>query len=135
MKKRSKQRDEIIEILSEKNYHPTSEEIYLELKKKLPGVGIATVYRNLEQLTRDGKIVKIDIPDGAARYDGNTVRHYHIRCTSCGDVKDVWMDLDLLSHLETEKFAPGFEIRDYSINLWGICKNCREKNKEDMNEH
>lgn len=132
MKKKSKQRDGIIEILSKKNYHPTAEEIYLELKKKLPNVGIATVYRNLEQLIRDEKIVKIDIPEGAARYDGNIVRHYHIRCTHCGVVRDVWMDLDLLSQIETEKFAPGFTIEGYSINIWGLCRECKKKeNKEN----
>ena len=128
MLKKSKQRDEILEILSEKNYHPDADELYIEVKKKLPNVGIATIYRNLEQLQRMGKIIKIDMPEGAACYDGNMEKHHHIKCNNCGKLQDVWLDKEIFKVSDINKIIPNYKVMGYAINFQGLCNNCTGDN-------
>ncbi len=127
MIKKSKQRDEILEILSKKNYHPTAEDIYTQVKRKLPNVGIATIYRNLEQLNRMGTVLKIDLPDGAACYDGNMEKHDHIICSECGKITDVWLNHDISDYVDFKKKIPEYTVTGYSIDFQGICKKCKAK--------
>jgi len=129
MERMSKQRNGILEILSQKNYHPGAEEIYSRLKKRFPKLGIATVYRNLEQLTAAGVIVKINMAGEAARFDGFPEKHYHITCTVCGRVEDVWCDFKLMEKNNFRQIIPDFEVTEYSIDFQGRCRSCREKEK------
>ena len=48
----------------------------LEDKEDLK-IGIATVYRNLNQLSENGTIKRIEGLDGSVHYDHNTHMHYH----------------------------------------------------------
>ena len=59
MKKYSKQRELILESLRHRKDHPTAEKLFIDLKKTMPELGIATVYRNLTDLCEDGQISKI----------------------------------------------------------------------------
>ncbi len=54
-------RRKILEILAGKNDLFDTDSIYLTVKKKDPSIGIATVYRTLELLTRLNLICKINI--------------------------------------------------------------------------
>ncbi len=125
MERQSKQRDEILQILSTKNYHPTAEDIYLELKQKYPKTGIATVYRNMDQLLQANLVIKIDVPGEAAHYDGNIKKHFHIQCTECGKIEDVWLNMDPAKKLDFQNQIPHYEITDYNIDFLGICNICK----------
>jgi len=111
-------------VLMKKNFHPTAEEIYDVLKKDFPCIGIATVYRNLDQLARSGTVIKIENPDGAARYDGNPEKHYHIKCLQCGRIDDVWTDIDINKHINLKKIVRGFNVLEVIISFAGICDEC-----------
>ncbi len=124
MHKSSKQRDGIYSLFGKKNYHPTVDDLYDIIKKDFPNISLATVYRNLDQLTQMGKILKIDIPNQPARYDGNIEEHYHIRCKDCGYIEDVWLDFDLSDKLNPKKAFPNFELVEYDINFIGTCSKC-----------
>ena len=67
----SKQRELILDIVRSNAVHPTAEWVYEHARKVMP-IGIATVYRNLNQLADAGLIRCIPSPDGAERYDGRT---------------------------------------------------------------
>ena len=80
MKKYSKQRELIINSLKNRTDHPTADMLYIDLKKEMPNLGIATVYRNLVELCEEGVIIKIKSKNGPDRYDGNTMPHVHFEC-------------------------------------------------------
>ena len=126
MHKSSRQRDGISALLTKKNYHPTVDDLYLKIKKDFPNISLGTVYRNLDQLTQMGKIIKIDIPDKPARYDGNTEDHYHVRCVNCGFIEDVWMDFDLRDCVDLNKAIPNFDVLEYDIGFLGVCEKCKK---------
>lgn len=128
-KRKSKQRDLILDIVKADNTHPTAEWIYGEAKKKIPTIGIATVYRNLNQLVDMGVILKISMPGQSDRYDGTTCKHYHMRCSKCGKLIDIYpVDNDSMPELKSA-IAKSFGISDRKFEisetmLSYVCDDC-----------
>ncbi|MEE0728856.1 MAG: transcriptional repressor, partial [Clostridium saudiense] len=61
------QRRAIVDIIIEKEgEHLTAEEIYDEVKKVCPDIGLATVYRTVSLLEVIGVIFKLDLNDGCS---------------------------------------------------------------------
>lgn len=112
--------------------HATTEEVYEFIKKEHPTIGKGTVYRNLGILVEEGKIRKVEVPDGPDRFDFTLKDHYHVRCIKCGDVSDV--DMDEVKDL-TEKInnVHGIKFLSHDIFFKGICSLCLEK-EEDCEE-
>ena len=50
----SKQREIILNTLKENVVHPTAEYLYAKIQEKDPKISLATLYRNLNQLTENG---------------------------------------------------------------------------------
>lgn len=123
MKRHSKQRDAIIEYLAGTISHPTAEEVYEAVREEYPGIGIATVYRNLNQLSADGTIRKIECGSGIDRFDYRVSDHAHFTCTTCGRVYDVFMDMDKLDELAD--CMPG-EAAKRELMFYGTCERCRK---------
>ena len=88
--KYSKQRSLVLEIVKGSKDHPTADMIYAMASQEMPGIGIATVYRNLNALEQIGEIRRIPGHTGIDRFDGNTEKHYHIKCVGCGNLVDVY---------------------------------------------
>lgn len=113
--------------------HATADEVYDEIVKKHPSVSRGTVYRNLNQLAQNLEIKKIEVPNGADRFDHQAHNHYHARCEKCGKVFDVKMKH--LDHLEnTINDTDGFEFLRHDIMFSGVCKNCRRENQGSCGE-
>lgn len=125
MQRRSKQKDAIKSLLARKNYHPSVEAIYNDVKALVPGIGIATVYRNIEKLAEDGKIVKIELPGQGARIDGNVEKHYHFRCLRCGAIEDIDADDVVEKALRDVCDKSNNAISGHSVEFTGICEKCK----------
>ena len=120
----SKQRDALIEILKSTDRHPTADTLYMEMRKRFPNVSLATVYRNLRQLSECGEIMTIAAGTGAEHFDGNFNPHYHFVCRDCGNVFDIAMEnMDFLNNNVSEK--TGYEIETHSLLFYGKCKDCK----------
>ncbi|NNK14655.1 MAG: transcriptional repressor, partial [Desulfofustis sp.] len=78
------QRQVILEELAKVKTHPTANEVYDMVRKRLPRIGLGTVYRNLELMADNGMILKLEVGGSQKRFDATTDLHYHIRCTGCG---------------------------------------------------
>ncbi len=122
--KKSKQREAILEMLRQKDYHPTVDDLYHRVRLEFPKISLATVYRNVEQLCQMGKIWKVDVISGPARYDGNTEKHFHLTCDQCGEVMDVWIDSDLAEYIDLKKLVGNFTVNSYKIDFFGTCSKC-----------
>ena len=129
MKNYSKQREDLLSVLKNSKSHPTAEELYNSIKKKIPSVSRGTVYRNLKNLVDEGYIIKISIAGGADRYDYIHKKHNHIICKYCGMVKDFEYDFDLknvkLSVIKQTEMDPLLD----GVIVYGICGKCKEKNR------
>src|SRR2546425_13239963 len=59
----------VVELLGRQDCCLTAQEIFDQLRADGRRVGIASVYRVLEQLSRDGYVQRIDIGAGASRFE------------------------------------------------------------------
>lgn len=125
--KLTRQRQVILDVLEEhRGEHLTAEEIYLAVKTVMPGIGLATVYRNLEMMARLEIIHKTSFDERGHRYEFCEAEghfHHHFICLTCGSILEV--KDDLLHALESEMERKGFVIVDHSLKLYGHCPECR----------
>lgn len=127
--KYSRQRESIKEYLSKTRSHPTADSVYLHVKEEFPNISLGTVYRNLNLLADIGEAVKIATPDGGDRFDGRTEPHYHVVCTSCGNVFDLELDPQYMESVNqtANQYFDG-TIDNHTSLFYGICSECLKKN-------
>jgi Fur family transcriptional regulator, ferric uptake regulator len=118
----TKQRSVILDELRKLTVHPTADELYDIVKVKQKGLGLCTVYRNLENFYKEGIIGKIK--GNPTRYDGNITPHNHIKCIQCGKIKDIFVDVPV-NELEINKL--GYKLHSYKIEINGLCRDCNNK--------
>lgn len=123
MIKYSKQRELIYETVLNNRTHPTADFVYNNLKINHPGLSLGTVYRNLQHLSDSGKILKLNIPGKADRYDGDLSPHYHTVCEKCGEVGDIFIDYikDIDKLVETKA---GVKVNSHNIIFNITCEKC-----------
>ena len=115
----------ILEELKKAVSHPTADEVFLMVRQRLPRISLGTVYRNLELLSENGMIQKLDWSGRQKRYDGNFENHYHIRCLNCGRVEDVLIKpLPVVE--ETFRPVTDYKIMGYRLEVLGLCANCKK---------
>ena len=113
--------------------HMSADDVFMKVKEKNSGVGLATVYRNLEFLSEEGFISRIQLPGGKAFYELNDEEkdhHHHLICTSCGKVTDysefIQRELRLMKDLEKELSQKhNFSIENHELTFFGVCGECR----------
>jgi Fur family peroxide stress response transcriptional regulator len=119
------QRRTILEAVLERTDHPTADQVYEEVKERLPGVSRTTVYRVLQLLTRVGAITRIFTRGAAARFDPVVRRHHHFVCVRCDGLVDLW-DEGIGELVRMPSNPPGsFEIEGFSVYFFGTCATCR----------
>lgn len=108
----------IWEYLKSVKTHPPAEEVYNQVKKTLPRITLATVYRNLKEMAQQGIIQ--EIPDKILRYDGDTSIHAHFICEQCDKIFDIFGKCGLAKPAATKVG----KIKKHQIYFYGICKKC-----------
>jgi Fe2+ or Zn2+ uptake regulation protein len=121
----TRQRAAVYDCLRAADFHPTAEQVCAGVRRGLPHISLATVYKALEALVDAGLASRVAHESGAARYDARSDAHYHLRCENTGEVRDLPLPYD--PHL-IEKIAPeliealrreGFEITGHRLELLG----------------
>jgi len=120
----TEQRAAVFHFLETTHSHPSADEVFLAVRKKLPGISLATVYKSLETLVGCGLAVKLTYSDGSARYDGRTDPHHHARCLGCGRVRDIGGSLPRGQLDSLREHADGFVVTGYRLELSGFCPDC-----------
>ena len=126
----SKQREKILDALTNNAVHPTAEQLLEFLKKDGANVGITTLYRNLNQLSETGVIKKIEGLESSAHFDHNTFEHYHFICEKCKRVFDISSEV-APNLVKNTQAATGFDITDYDIVFHGICSDCKKRKENN----
>jgi Fe2+ or Zn2+ uptake regulation protein len=118
------QREAVLDVVRRATDHPTALQILNRVRQGTPSIGVATVYRALDLLVAHGAIKELTLGDrGSARYDGNPKPHQHVRCTRCGRVADVSIELPRAAASAAEA-ASGFTVTSYDVQFSGVCAEC-----------
>ena len=115
-------RRKVVELLGRQGCALTA----LEIDRKLPDVGRATVYRALDQLEGLGLIQRVDVgadASGFERLDPGGHHHHHIVCEQCGRVIAFEDDGLERAILELAK-RPDFTVSSHEVTLRGECASC-----------
>jgi Fur family ferric uptake transcriptional regulator len=132
-RRNTRQRQVILEELRKFASHPTAAELYEVTRRRLPRISLGTVYRNLELLSRLGKINKIKIAGSETRFDSDLGGHRHVRCVDCGRVDDIHgLPADLVSN-EVEHLT-AYNILGHRLEFVGVCPECIAKSLDGVNE-
>ena len=127
--KYSKQREIILNYVKSVKTHPTAEIIYEKVREKDKKISLGTVYRNLEQLHKNGDIKRLKMANEKDRFDGNVLHHYHGICTKCSKIVDVFVDYyDDIDKYVNKK--ANLEVLSHDIIFNVICPKCK-KLRED----
>jgi Fur family peroxide stress response transcriptional regulator len=120
------QRRIILENLASRADHPTADQIYGAVKDRIRGLSRTTVYRVLETFVLLGVVTKVSNPQARARFEADTARHHHLICSGCNTVTDCHDErLDGIE-VPTE-VGSGFEVRNFSLAITGLCGSCRRE--------
>lgn len=126
------QREVILDEIKKSRNHPTADELYERIKKKLPRISLATVYRNLEIMSESGLINKLEISGRQKRFDWDLNQHDHIYCVQCHRVDNINL-ADKKSVALPPEQNHGYKVSGCRVEFYGICPKCRNisvKNKK-----
>lgn len=122
------QRRVILEAVLQRDDHPTADQIYEVVQKIIPQLSRTTVYRVLETFLELGVIRRVHLTGGTSRFDGMIRRHHHLVCTHCNKIIDFEDDNFDQLPLPKRKLR-GFEAEDFSVQISGVCADCRKQEK------
>jgi Fe2+ or Zn2+ uptake regulation protein len=120
-------RHAVLEVVRGSESHPTAEDVHRLVRRRLPGVSLGTVYRNLWLLVAEGLLK--ELPGPHARFDANTRAHHHFVCERCARIIDVDAALaePHAGALSARVAArTGLSITNHRIDLFGRCRECQK---------
>jgi Fur family peroxide stress response transcriptional regulator len=121
----TRQRRIILEVVRATDAHPTAALVYRRVRRRLPRLSLATVYRNLRTLAAEGFLTERADPSGV-RFDGNTAPHDHFTCVACGRIYDVAARADAAVRTRVAS-RTGFEVLNHRTEFYGRCGACRRR--------
>jgi len=122
------QREIILETLYNSDEHLTPEALHQRIQKNHPELktGIATIYRTLSRLEESDIVTSLSFDAQGKKYElGAKDHHDHMICTECGDITE-FVDEEIESRQESIALEFGFKIKDHSMQIYGLCKNCQD---------
>lgn len=120
------QKQIIFDYLKSVKSHPSAEKIYSVVKKKLPRISRATVYRVLKEFKERGEAQAV-LFKGKAHFDADISSHAHFICLNCNKIFDVFEDICTDCSVIRNKKTKVGKIESYKIHFYGYCKNCKKK--------
>ena len=109
----------LMKKLSEPQGHYSAEDLFQSLKDTLPGLSLATVYKNLEDLRAAGILRMVALPDQVRQYEWERGDHLHlVEGKSLTDFEDTDLFQEI-KNLIAQKIGSGFEIENIDVQVFG----------------
>lgn len=127
----TEQRKIIVNHFCSKDKHYSVEELYGELKHRMPHIGYATVYRTMQLLVDAGLATERRFKDNITRYEPahRNVHHAHMICLKCGKI--IEFEYRRIEQLQQEAAKRhNFHPVSHKLELYGYCKECRKAQKK-----
>ncbi len=110
--------------------HLTAEDVHRRMIDARSDVGLATVYRVLNQLTEVGILSRNVFELGSAVYELHQDQHHdHLICLECGRV-DEFSDEVIEERQRSIAASSGYALAQHQLALYGYCPKCRERESE-----
>ncbi len=116
------QRRIIFQAVTSAPGHYSPEEVYEAVRKQIPSISLATVYKNLKTFVDAGLLREVSPHHGTLRVDPNLEAHHHLVCLRCKSITDI--DINSLDPIRIRRAPPGFRVEHFSVDVLGVCSNC-----------
>lgn len=117
------QRQVIYEVVVASPGHYSPEQIYARVRRRIPSISLATVYKNIRLFVEHGLLREVTPHGPALRVDGNLEPHHHLVCSRCKSVQDIegeFIDFRRLSR----QLPDGFDVTQPLVEVFGLCRRC-----------
>ena len=121
-------REAVIRHLAAQDCCLSAQEVFDGLRAEGKAVGIASVYRVLEQLADLELVSRVDLGEGLTRFEPahpGGEHHHHLVCATCGKV-DTFDDPALERAITKVAGSRGYELDQHDVVLRGDCSDCRD---------
>ncbi len=120
------QRRVIYDTVMSLSGHPSPEDIYERVQKKIPSISLATVYKNIRTFLDSGMLREVSLHHGSLRVEPNQRPHHHLVCIHCKSISD--FDQAGLDPVRLRQKLPrGFQVKRIAVDVLGICEACAAK--------
>lgn len=116
----------VIELLGEHSCCLTAQQIFDQLRDQRRRIGIASIYRALDQLSREGYLQRIETGSGTSRFEplhADGEHHHHLVCDDCGKI-EAFADPALEQALHAVEGKTGYTVVGHDVVLRGVCGDC-----------
>jgi Fur family ferric uptake transcriptional regulator len=119
------QRATLLEVIQAQRGAFSAVELFDAARERAPRLGLATVYRTLDRLERDGVLQRLGGSAGSAdRFVAcdRAHHHHHLICTGCGSVEET--ELCAAPPAQELKLRHGFVASSHQADVYGLCRSC-----------
>jgi Fe2+ or Zn2+ uptake regulation protein len=125
------QRAVIYDSLMSFSGHPSPEEVYERVRKLIPSISVATVYKTLHTFIESGMLRELSLHHGSLRIDTKQDPHHHLVCTGCRSVFDL-NEAALRPAKLVGKIPKGFRVKRMTVEIHGLCSNCAKSVRQNQ---
>ena len=127
----TRQRQAVLQAFAECGVHMSADEVYMALKASHPEISISTVYRNLDILSKFGKLSSFLLADGTRKYERASAHHHHLVCIGCGLTRDIpTCPADHVIRDCSEE--AGFQVVCHTCEVYGYCPECQAASRQTV---
>jgi Fur family transcriptional regulator, ferric uptake regulator len=120
---RTRSQERILQLLKQFDRGISAQDIYVELRSRDRGVGLATIYRALESLKLEGIIQGRTLPTGESLYSCVQADRHHLTCLHCG--RSIPIDECPVEQLECRlESVHQFKVYYHTLEFFGVCATC-----------
>jgi Fe2+ or Zn2+ uptake regulation protein len=117
----------VIDIFKSDSSRMSPYEVYAKLKKKLPTIGLPTVYRILDEFKKSGILVQALSEDRRLRYALCSMpreHHHHFTCRKCKKVEEVKF-CNFKGTLQFIENKLNAKVEGHQLQIEGLCSKCK----------
>ena len=119
----TQQRRVLYDVMRGMDGHPSPEEVYAAVRKVIPAISLATVYKNIHLFVESGVLRQVSMHHGSQRVEMNEREHHHLVCSRCKAIQD--FDAADIPMPPQGKLPGGFLVERCSMDLIGLCGKCQ----------
>ncbi len=119
----TRQREALLKVLTEADDHPDAAELHRRARTLDDSLSLATVYRTLSVLEREGVVQRLSLENGGARFEVTDAPHHdHIVDLDTGQITE--FRSEKIEQLQREIAAEmGYDIVHHRLELY--CRKIR----------
>ena len=131
MQRKTRQRDAIMAIMADETDFRSAQQVHAALVSSGQNVGLATVYRNLQNLTEIGELDSLRSEEGETLYRRCAARrhNHHLVCRNCGYTIDI-QDDQLEQWIAEISLRYQFSDIEHMADIFGLCANCAKQSEK-----